>query len=426
MNNKPKTGVGAGRKISALLCRRILGCASVLALAVPLALAGSPVATASDDSAAASSSVVLAWQRIALRTIFTEGATPPQVGTLYLAFSSLAVHDAVQTAQERGHASDQAAIATAAHDVLSEYFPTSRSNLDADLTTSLAAVPDGPREAKGIRIGRTAAVEMIASRVDDGRNDTTIVYSKPDLPGIWQPPATGMATAWLGFVRPLIVTRPVPVDGPDPLASAAYAADYNEVRRLGPVTSLDRTQEQTDIARFFASNPPLMYRDALCRYLDTHPLGMGRSARLFARIDAAVADAMIRTFRLKFDIGYWRPYEAVAEAADDNNPDTAPESGWAPLIPNPAYADYTSGHAAATAPFAEVVRRTLGDDTPLVLLSRAPDGSVVATRSYLRLSAIEHDALNARVWGGLHFRDAMDDGYQLGHATANRVYGLLR
>ncbi len=426
MNNKTRTDVGVGRKASATLRRRALGGASTLVLALPLALTASPAATASADSEATGSSVVVAWQRIALRTIFTEGATPPQVGTLYLGFTSLAVHDAVQTSLDRGQTSDQAAVATAAHDVLSEYFPASQANLDADLTTSLAAVPDGPREAKGIRIGRAAAAEMITSRVDDGRNDTTIVYSKPDLPGIWQPPASGMATAWLGFVRPLVATRPVPVDGPDPLASAAYAADYNEVRRLGPVTSPDRTQEQTDTARFFASNPPLMYRDALCRYLDVHPLGLAGSARLFARIDAAVADAMIRTFRLKFDIGFWRPFRAVAEAADDNNPDTAPEVGWTPLIPNPAYSDYTSGHAAATAPFAAVVRRTLGDDTSLVLLSRAPDGSVVATRTYPSLSAIENDALNARVWGGLHFRDAMDDGYQLGHATANQVYRLVQ
>ncbi len=426
MNNMAKTDVGVGRKVSVTLCRRALGCVASLALVLPLALTASPASTASTASATTSSSVVLAWQRIALRTIFTEGATPPQVGVLYLAFNSLAVHDAVQTSQERGHTSDQAAIATAAHDVLSEYFPASRANLDTDLKTSLAAVPDGPSEAKGIRIGRNAAAEMIASRVDDGRNDTTIVYSKPDLPGVWQPPATGMATAWLGFVKPLVVTRPVPVDGPDALTSAAYAADYNEVRRLGAVTALDRTQEQTDIARFFASNPPLMYRDALCRYLDTHPLSVGRSARLFARIDAAVADAMIRTFRLKFDVGFWRPFQAVAEAADDNNPDTAPESGWAPLIPNPAYSDYTSGHAAATSPFAEVVRRTLGDDTSLVLLSRAPDGSVVATRTYSSISAIEHDALNARVWGGLHFRDAMDDGYQLGHSIGKQVYRTLQ
>jgi hypothetical protein len=47
-------------------------------------------------------------------------------------------------------------------------------------------------------------------------------------------------------------------------------------------------------------------------------------------------------------------------------------------------------------------------------------------RSYATLTALEHDALNARVWGGLHFRDAMDDGYLMGHTTAERVMHAIR
>lgn len=38
---------------------------------------------------------------------------------------------------------------------------------------------------------------------------------------------------------------------------------------------------------------------------------------------------------------------------------------------------------------------------------------------------LEH-ALEARIWGGLHFRDAMDDGYLIGHATAQQVLRVVR
>ena len=68
---------------------------------------------------------------------------------------------------------------------------------------------------------------------------------------------------------------------------------------------------------------------------------------------------------------------------------------WAPLVANPAYSDYTSGHGSATSPFAQVLRRTLGDHTTLVLKAGA------LTRTYTSLRALEHDALNARIWGGL-------------------------
>ncbi len=80
----------------------------------------------------------------------------------------------------------------------------------------------------------------------------------------------------------------------------------------------------------------------------------------------------------------------------------------------PAYSDYTSGHGSATSPFAEVLRQTLGDDTPLLLKA----GTL--KRPYATLSALEHDALHARIWGGLHFRDSMEDTYYLGHYRGRR------
>jgi len=403
------------------MSRRIL---ALLAAALPLSVvAGAPTTSVADPSTPPTTlEHATTWQRIAMRTVFTEGGSAPPAGSLYIGFTSLAVDDAVRTSNKRGHSSAVAALATAAHDVLLQYFPASRANLDADLAATLAWIPDGPRENKGIRIGRNAAAEMIASRVGDGRNDASIVYSKPPAIGIWQPAPGGvMAAAWLGFVDPLVLDDPVELNGPDPLTSADYATDYNEVRRLGSTASTERTQEQTDIANFFALNQFPIYRDALCRHLEaTGELNATAAVHLFALIDASVADAFIQTWRLKYDVGYWRPFQAIANAGADGNDATLPEDGWVPLVPNPAYSDYTSGHAAATSPFAEIVRMKLGNDTPLEL--RAPNGLV---RPYATLSALEHDAFHARIWGGLHFRDAMDDGYFLGHETARRVAQML-
>ena len=117
-------------------------------------------------------------------------------------------------------------------------------------------------------------------------------------------------------------------------------------------------------------------------------------------------------------MGFWRPFQAIAGALTDGNPATNLHPGtepWAPLLANPAYSDYTSGHGSATSPFAQALHRTLGDHTTLVLKA----GEL--TRTYTSLSALEHDALHARIWGGLHFRTAMEDTYDLGHRTANRV-----
>jgi hypothetical protein len=400
--------------------RTIVATASVVLaplLVVPLS---APAASAEGPLAA---SIAVDWQRTAARTIYVERGTAPPLGALYLSFVSLAVHDAAREAQRKGTHAAAAAVATAAHDVLREYFPLSGDALDADLAASLAMVPDGKREAAGVAIGAAAADEMIASRVGDGRNDTSIVYTKTAALGIWPalPMPGGMALPWLGFVDPVVDVEPVALDGPDPYSSAAYAQDYEEARTLGSVAGTDRTQAQTTVAQFFAANPMLMYRNALCEFLDAEPLGLLPTTRLFARIDAATATTFIEAWRLKYEVGFWRPDQAVDAAAADGNPGTHPHPvDWVPLVTNPAYSDYTSGHASATSPFAEVLRQTLGDDTALVLRSGA------LTREYATLTALEHDALHARIWGGLHFRDAMDDGYLLGHTTADQVMSVLR
>jgi hypothetical protein len=322
----------------------------------------------------------------------------------------------------KGDASPGAAAAAAAHDVLTQYFPASTSSLDAALAASLAKVPNGYRETKGIHIGRDAAADMITSRADDGRGDAGIVYTAPTpIPaGDWEPPATGMLAPWLGFVDPLVIGSSVHVNGPDGLRSQAYAADLNEVQTVGAADSEVRTQTQTDIALFFTANPVAQLNLALCDYLEQNPIGLIRTAKLFAVSQAAVADSLIQAWRAKYDYGFWRPFQAIHRAGEDHNPLTMADLEWTSLVnPNPPYPDYFSGHGSVVGAFAQSVRRALGNATPLVLVG------ATSTRSYSTLSALESDAFMARIWSGIHFRDAMDDAYYVGHVTANRVRGAL-
>jgi hypothetical protein len=372
-----------------------------------------------------SAQVVLDWERTAFRTVYTDAATPIPVGVPVLGFTSLAMYRAVERSQQRGESSEAAALAPAPHDVLLAYYPAARSKLDADEATSLAAVADGTAEDRGVRAGERAAARMLASRVGDGYLDPTIHYAKAPGPGVWQPtpPATDMLAAWLGSLRPLVLHHRVRVDGPDRLTSDEYAADFNEVKLYGSRSSTRRSEGETTIAQFFHSNSATMVGDALIRRLEASPIGLAETSHVFAAMHASMTDAVIRCWQLKRDVGFWRPDQAVAGAETDGNPATTTEAGWAPLVPTPPYSDYVSGHACLTGPAVEVVRRTLGESTPLELISANP--LTPAPRPYAHLSDIETDALNARIWSGLHFRDAMTDGYAIGHVTARRVLRAL-
>ena len=177
-----------------------------------------------------------------------------------------------------------------------------------------------------------------------------------------------MLAAWLGSLRPLLVA-PVPVSGPYSLASSAWAADYDEVRRLGSTTSTERTAAQTATAVFFDSNSATAVSDALVRYLELHPMGIVATARLFAISHTAMTDSIINCWRLKRDVGFWRPFQAISGDYDDGNPATTPEPGWTPLRPKPNYSDYVSGHACLTGPSVQVIRRILGEAVPLEIRS---------------------------------------------------------
>lgn len=399
-------------------------------LFIPLLVFGllsAPTASASRVSPDSDAQSVVDWQRIAIRTIYIEGLQPPPVGALYLGFTALAVNDAVQASLKRGNTDADAAVAVAAHGVLREYFPASATNLDADLAASLAAIPDGAQESKGIRVGQLAAREMIASRVGDGRGDASIVYTVPTpVPvGVWAPvpapPPGGMLAPWLGFVDPLVVSGEVAVDGPDPLGSAAYTADYNEVKDVGSAGSTTRTASQTGTALFFAtSNPVAQLPLALCTYLEANPIGLERTAALFATSAAAGADTFIQTWRAKYEYRFWRPFEAIRGGDNDGNQTTAGDPGWTSLVfPNPPYSEYLSGHGSAVSSFAESVRAELGDATPLVLTG------ATSTRSYANFSALEADTLMSRIWAGFHVRTAMEDTYYVGHTNSQRVGAAL-
>ncbi len=366
---------------------------------------------------------VLDWERICFRTVYTDAATPVPVGVPVLGFVALAMHRAVQRSAHLGASSESAAAARSAHDVLAHYYPAMAAKLDADLDASYAGIGSGRERCKGDRIGADAAADMIRSRADDGYLVPSIHYGKAPGAGVWQPtpPATDMLAAWLGSLRPLLVA-PVSVSGPYSLTSAAWAADYEEVRRLGSIGSVERTDAQTATAVFFDSNSATAVGSALVGYLEQHPIGIEATAHMFGAMHAAMTDAIISCWQLKRDVGFWRPFQAISGEYDDSNSATNPEPGWTPLRPKPNYSEYVSGHACLTGPAVQVVRRILGEAVPLQI------GSVNfpnAPRTYSLLSELEFDAFHARIWGGFHYRKAMTDGYDLAHRTADQVLAAL-
>ena len=246
-----------------------------------------------------------------------------------------------------------------------------------------------------------------------------------------------MALPWLGFVKPLLLRSPtqIRVDGPDPLTSDAYADDYEEVRSTGDAHGSTRTAAMTETARFFNSNAVLQLVTALTGWYDEHPGGARATARTFALVNASSADALITVWRLKYDVGYWRPITAIHQGDADGNPATTVDPDFVPLAHQaeanpplatpgtPPYPEYPSGHAGYTNAFTTSLERALGTRHVELELSSAVTGT---TRTYTDLDRLSLDAFQARIWLGIHFRDAMEDARRIGQRSARIADHRLR
>lgn len=408
-----------------------------------LVLAGTmPFAAA---TAADPANMVLTWNEHAIVAIYNlpggaptgAGQTPP-VGSIHLAMVQAAVFDAVNAIDRRYEpylrnlpraprsASKPAAVATAAHHVLIGLVPAFADNvkahIDADYAASLATIPNGSRKTAGIRIGAAVAAAMLAKRANDGRF-VPFLFEVGTDPGEWRPTPPAFINdpfAWVSNVKPFAIGRAsrFRTAGPPDMTSARYAAEFNEVKSLGSSTSTTRSAAQTDTARFYSANPiPMMhksYRDIAKR----KGLSIMRAARLFAMLSVSSADALIGCWDDKDHYKFWRPITAIQDAAFDGNPATSPQADWQSLIPSPPYPDHPSGFNCFVGAMTQAGREFFGTNAVRISLTSAATNT---TRTYTRLNRIVNDAIDARVYLGIHFRSADTQGARLGRNVASYV-----
>jgi hypothetical protein len=393
------------------------------------AVVDAPAVAAS--AAAADSSVVTDWNSIAERTIFVENETLVPASGLYFSFVSIAMYDAV-VAIEGGYetysrqpqaprlASPEVAAATAAYAVLRYYFPASADELRADYLATLAEAPKDMSLVQGVRVGAVAAATLIRSRQGDGIGAVVTLEVEP-APGVWRPTPDmflPMAVPWLGFVDPLTLDSPtqMPLRGPSPLNSEAYARDFAETKAYGALVGSSRTAEETETALFFSVNVMSQYQAAMRDQVTRRGLDIVESSRAFALLNTAAADTLISCWRAKFDYPTWRPITAIPLADTDGNDATEADPNWLPLGQTPPYSEYASGHACITGATTNTLSYLFGADSIDLNLSSMATST---TRHYNSADALDVDTMNARIWLGLHFRDSMIDANQLGHDVSD-------
>jgi hypothetical protein len=240
---------------------------------------------------------------------------------------------------------------------------------------------------------------------------------------------------WVGSLKTFAIRSPSQfrTKGPNALTSAAYARDFAEVKELGALKSSMRTADQTAAAVFWQFAPIALW-NPLARELATRfELDAADHARLYASVNLAGTDAAIACWNDKYHWSFWRPRAAIREADGDGNSATVADPNWeslfaaatatTPPLGTPPFPDHPSGHGCLSGAVLQTMADFFGKDKVAftVFSGRSLAGAPIPPRRFERFSQARTEIINARIWGGIHFRTADVQGAVLGRKVARYV-----
>jgi hypothetical protein len=392
-----------------------------------------------DSSSSEQVNPVVQWNRALLVIVRTPGAQSATVHpTRSFAIMHAAIYDAVNTI-DRTHqpylvrlsgvprdASQEAAAAAAAHEVLVALYPAFKATLDTQLQQSLAQIRDGNDKAKGVLIGQNVADRILAARSNDGSNAAPIPFVFVNAPGDYQStppnfPPQLQFTHW-SHVTPFALEhanqfRPGP---PPALTSDAYSDAFNQVKSLGIINSTTATADEALTGRFWNGAIQNYWNEITQTLSLARGLSTAQNARLFALLNLSLADDVIAFYDAKYTYNFWRPVTAIRAADPGINPETVADPNWLPeVVKTTADPSYPGAHGVISASAAEVLISFFGrDQANFNVTSEVLPG---VERSFTSISAAAEEATLSRIFGGQHFRTDLTTGQRLGREVADFV-----
>lgn len=246
-------------------------------------------------------------------------------------------------------------------------------------------------------------------------------FSPPQGPGLWTPTPPGFAPAlqpcW-GQLRPFALDgQPCPAPSPPAYSEARQSAFYREALEVYQTVNA-LSPEQRAIADFWADNPgqtstpPGHWISIVAQTLAQRNDSLEAAAQAYARVGMALADAFITCWQTKFVFNLIRPVTYIQNLIDP---------AWTTAMVTPPFPEYTSGHSVASVAAAQVLADLWG---PMPFEDHTHDALGLAPRSFDSFMQAAQEAAISRLYGGIHFRSAIENGVQQGMCIGNHVNAL--
>lgn len=420
---------------------------TAMAMLVVLACFGALGATAAQANATQPQEVLRTWYKLSLELVRHTPTYSPPVASRSLAYLGVTAFEAVAAGsgelqslagqlnglqavpqREAGKTYNetvvvQAAMAFSAQNFFENTGPTgqrSMAKLESKLRAEVSADLPADVVTRSETYGRAVAAHVLAWSADDGG----AVIENMGFPMQYQ--LTPGAAHWVP--TSLIVQQQKPLlpewgknrtfAMPNSAACAlpappAYSEDktsefYKQALEVFQ-TKKDMTPEQRAIARFWSDDPMLSptppghWVSIALQILERDNVGLDKSVDVLARLGVAEADAFIGCWDAKFQYDLVRPVTYIRRTMDPK---------WEPLLITPPFPEYPSGHSTQSAAAAAVLTKLFGENFAFEDATRKGDG--LKPRAFPSFWAAANEAGLSRMYGGIHFRAAIERGLEQG------------
>lgn len=415
------------------------------------ALAQRPIFTPASEYDAA---VAQEWMHLLYQLVEREGASAPAASRIY-AYAGVTLYEATVNGMPSNYSlagqlqgmSDLSLPDTdkaydwpsVANSALAKVIPglfynpseetlTAVAELRADWAEARAAEVDEQVVENSLNYGDVLGDELLLWVAEDGYAD--IVTQEYELPVSDEPwyyvlttPGTLPNEPYWGTLRTFGLFYPEECHVPlnlsfSPERDSTFYAQALEVKETG-----DRlTREQEEIARFWVDTPGITgapsghwvsIQNQLVEQLD---LNLQQAAGMYAQVGMAMADAFISAWSLKYEQMLLRPETYIHEYITRS---------WQPYIQTPPFPEYPSGHSVVSGAAAEMLTHLFGPvaftDRTHIIHRHEP-----LQRSFTSFEAAAYEAAISRLYGGIHYRAAIENGLQQGRCVGRAVINNVR
>ena len=205
------------------------------------------------------------------------------------------------------------------------------------------------------------------------------------------------------------------VDAPPPYSEDSASEFYRQALEVRDVVS-SLTPDHETIALFWADDPgrtptpPGHSISIATQVLKQKNASLAEAAETYAKAGMAVADSFIACWNTKYQHNLMRPITYIQSVID---------ADWTSLITTPPFPEYTSGHSVQSSAVAQVLTGLFGDN--VAFADHTHDERGLAPRLFASFFAAAEEAAISRLYGGIHYRAAIEEGLEQGKCIGEKI-----